>query len=181
MDNTFFITLAASISVMSVASYCEHLSMMTNAMNVDNRHHNKPWCMGTIMLYYYICSLVHLYFFCSAFDIFKSQVKAAITHAVKMPQRAASLADWFQPALCPSQILPRCLCVTFCFLKQKNRLRRLHVPKSCGKSVQQVKNKTHRIACALKMKVYSCTRSVGALLRVNISMQKHSQFFTDQR
>lgn len=26
--------------------------------------------MGTIMLYYYICSLVHLYFFCSAFDIF---------------------------------------------------------------------------------------------------------------
>lgn len=111
----------------------------------------------------------------------KSQVKAAITHAVKMPQWAASLADWFQPALCPSQIVPRCLCVTFCFLKQKNRLRRLHVPKSCGKSVQQVKKKTHRIACALKMKIYSCTRSVGALLRVNISMQKHSQFFTDQR
>lgn len=73
----------------------------------------------------------------------KSQVKAAITHAVKMPQRAASLADWFQPALRPSQIVPRCLCVTFCFLKQKNRLRRLHVPKSCGKSVQQVKKKKH--------------------------------------
>lgn len=70
MDSAFFITLLASISLMSVASHCEHLSVMTNATDVDNRHHNKAWCMGTIMLYYYIYSLVHFYLFCSAFDIF---------------------------------------------------------------------------------------------------------------
>lgn len=56
MDKAFFITLTSSGSVMSVASKTEHLSMMNNGSDVDNRHHNKPWCMGTIMLYYYICS-----------------------------------------------------------------------------------------------------------------------------
>jgi len=45
---------------MSVSSNSEHLSVMTNDREVDNRYHNNLSCMWTIMLYYYICHLVHL-------------------------------------------------------------------------------------------------------------------------
>lgn len=55
-DAPFFITLPSSISVMSLASSGEHLSVMSNARAVDNRHHNNLWCMATITLHYYICS-----------------------------------------------------------------------------------------------------------------------------
>lgn len=39
-NDSFFMTWLSSISVMSVASSSEHLSVMTNAQDFDNGHHN---------------------------------------------------------------------------------------------------------------------------------------------
>lgn len=85
---------------MSAASNSEHLSMMTNDWNIDNKHHNNPWCMWTIMLYYYIGSLGN--FICYAINLSKDDLMptaAEIDCKANRPQWAISLADNFKPVL----------------------------------------------------------------------------------